>query len=116
MSEAVKRRISGFCNPTLPRTEAYDPHPRCAGCDCGCHNTTPAELDWTVPKRPGWEILEAPREKVRHQIRNLTADAKCVRTYASINRDHIPPGVLMALTKAVNALNEAVDLMERGES
>lgn len=31
--------ISGFCNPTLPRTAAYDPHQKCSGCTCqasGC--------------------------------------------------------------------------------
>lgn len=36
---APKPRTSGFCNPTLPRTELYDPHQRCHGCDCtaeGC--------------------------------------------------------------------------------
>lgn len=31
---APKPRLSGFCNPTLPRTDAYDPHQRCHGCDC----------------------------------------------------------------------------------
>lgn len=35
----AKPRLSGFCNRTLPRTTAYDPHQRCPGCDCratGC--------------------------------------------------------------------------------
>lgn len=33
-----KPRTSGFCNPTLPRTPAYDPHQRCPGCDCRATN------------------------------------------------------------------------------
>ena len=33
-----KPRISGFCNITLPRTERYDPHQRCPGCDCTALN------------------------------------------------------------------------------
>lgn len=34
-----KPYVSGFCNITLPRTAAYDPHQNCGGCDCmadGC--------------------------------------------------------------------------------
>ena len=39
MKAEPKPRISGFCNVTLPRTKAYDPHQNCRGCDCrapGC--------------------------------------------------------------------------------
>ena len=43
-----KPRVSGFCNPTLPRTTLYDPHQRCRGCDCTADNCpcnpTDAEL------------------------------------------------------------------------
>lgn len=31
---ARKPMTSGFWNPTLPRTRAYDPHQNCRGCDC----------------------------------------------------------------------------------
>lgn len=39
MTTATRPRLSGFCNPTLPRTDKYDPHQKCHGCDCrapGC--------------------------------------------------------------------------------
>lgn len=70
------------------------------------------EFDWTIPKRPGWELLEAPHEKVRHQVRNLTHMAKTTLTYASSNRDHVPVEVMAALSSAVDWLNEACGLME----
>lgn len=42
MGTATKTKpfISGFCNPTLPRTDEYDPHSQCRGCACeadDCH-------------------------------------------------------------------------------
>ena len=48
---AVKVRLSGFCNPTLPRTEAYDPHQRCRGCDCAAPACpcNPEETPVTAP-------------------------------------------------------------------
>lgn len=35
-SRSNRRRLSGFCNPTLPRSEEYDPHTRCNTDDCEC--------------------------------------------------------------------------------
>lgn len=46
--------ISGFCNPTNPRTAKYDPHARCTvtGCTCSCHTISDAE-----PVNDGQDLL-----------------------------------------------------------
>ena len=47
---APRRRLSGFCNPTLPRTTEYDPHQHCRGCDCtepGCPCAPESETPMT---------------------------------------------------------------------
>lgn len=49
MKTETKPWISGFCNRTLPRTPAYDPHERCRGCDCACHTPTPEPEEIPVP-------------------------------------------------------------------
>lgn len=55
--------ISGFCNPTLPRTGnpgGYDPHLRCRGCDCAakgcpCRSTSRDAIPTMTPE----EAMEA---------------------------------------------------------
>jgi hypothetical protein len=50
-----KPQISGFCNITLPRTLAYDPHQRCPGCDCtapGCPCNPDPPQETTVTDQP----------------------------------------------------------------
>lgn len=62
----AKPRLSGFCNPTLPRTDAYDPHQRCTGCDCRaprcpCNPETTMPTD-TTPE-PGSVAAQAYAEE-----------------------------------------------------
>lgn len=62
MSKAPPRpRLSGFCNPGLPRTEDYDPHQRCRGCDCtaaGCPCNPESDTPMT-DTTPGTSTMEA---------------------------------------------------------
>ena len=57
MITATRPRLSGFCNPTLPRTDKYDPHQKCHGCDCrapGCPcNPDPPQEDPVTALDPG---------------------------------------------------------------
>jgi hypothetical protein len=67
---ATKPFLSGFCNPSLPRTAQYDPHHRCSGCDCpanGCHHVREcgcprdSEHNGDCPMGvPGDVVIEAP--------------------------------------------------------
>lgn len=63
-----KRRVSGFCNPTLPRTAAYDPHQRCPGCDCRakrCPCNPEGDID---VKNNQPEVTPAPAENMPADI------------------------------------------------
>ena len=52
---------SGYCNATLPRTEAYDPHTRCRmfECACDCH-TVLAPVAVPAPPAPAAPSTRAP--------------------------------------------------------
>jgi hypothetical protein len=65
---APKPWTSGFCNATLPRTAAYDPHQRCPGCtgcratNCPCNPEEPAVLRPEIPDPP--EAPPTPSDQV----------------------------------------------------
>lgn len=66
------KRRSGFCNPTLPITTAYNPHHRCEmpGCVCDCHKEN--EMPKSGPPDTGGkyihELVEEERDKIRHAV------------------------------------------------
>lgn len=55
--------VSGFCNPTLPRTARYDPHQRCPGCTCRapgcpCNPEEPTVDEHVVIKTQTGEVIK----------------------------------------------------------
>lgn len=93
-----KPRTSGFCNPTLPRTPAYDPHQRCPGCDCTatncpCNPDPPQEEPVLRPEIPD------PSESPSNQVEKCETDPGDAAT---------PEDCVAAVLAAAGRLNEAL--------
>lgn len=83
--------VSGFCNRTLPRTPAYDPHTRCRGCTCPCHqeDPVPIHIDTELQQQAAAGILTPRSDHI------TTSDTD-------------PTDVLFALRSMVDQLNAAL--------
>lgn len=83
----ARPRRSGFCNPTLPRTDHYDPHTNCrmSACTCTCHvePTMPVHIDPAVQQQAAAGVLtprpttptQTPEEDVEEFVTRLHDDA-----------------------------------------
>lgn len=105
--------ISGFCNPTLPRTAAYDPHQRCHGCDCtapNCHQEpTMPDPFTTGPEYPPSPAIDQARAEGW-----LTGDGTAKAPYVvgspppTAAAEGSPEAAVAAVRDAADALNTAL--------